>query len=95
MYTNEVRCSKSKCGKPAAYKIAAPWSYGQFSELKSYGLACSEHFGDTYREAQGRSKEHHASGEEAVGEISVYRYEKGKLDKHLERLGGLDQKGHA
>src|SRR4051794_22113251 len=45
MYTNEVRCSKPKCGKPAAYKIAAPWSYGQFSELKSYGLACSEHFG--------------------------------------------------
>jgi hypothetical protein len=92
MYTREVVCSKPQCGKPAAYKIASPWSYGHFAELKSYGLACSEHFGDTYREAQRRSKLHAPSVEETVGEIGVYRYEKGKLDKELERLGGLEAK---
>jgi len=95
MYTKEVLCSKPKCGKPATYKIASPWNYGLFAELKSYGLACSEHFGDTYREAQGRAQLHEPAAEEAVGEIGLYRYEKGKLDKHLERLGGLDETGRA
>jgi hypothetical protein len=92
MYTKEVLCGKPQCGKPATYKIATPWSYGRFNELKSYGLACSEHFGDAYREAQLRFKLHPPSAEEAVGEISIYRYEKGKHDKQLERLGGLEEK---
>jgi hypothetical protein len=90
MYTRDVSCSKPKCGKPAAYKIAAPWSYGKFAELKCYGLACSDHFGDAFREAQSRSKLHAPSVEESVGEIGIYRWEKGKRDKELERLGGLE-----
>jgi hypothetical protein len=90
MYTRDVVCSKAKCGKPAAYKIAAPWSYGSFQELKSYGLACSDHLGDAFRAAEGRSKLHEPSVEETVGEIGLYRYEKGKRDKELERLGGLE-----
>jgi hypothetical protein len=95
MYTKDVLCGKAQCGKPAAYKIASPWSYGRFHELKSYGLACSEHFGDTFREAQHRCKLHPTSSDEVVGEIGIYRYEKGKHDKQLERLGGLDQEGRS
>jgi hypothetical protein len=94
MYTRDVFCSKPKCGKPAAYKIASPWSYGKFAELKSYGLACSEHFGDAFRDAQRRSKLHAPSVEETVGEIGIYKYERGKLDKELERLGGLEANLH-
>jgi hypothetical protein len=30
-----------------------------------------------------------------VGEIGIYRYEKGKHDQQLERLGGLDEKGRS
>jgi hypothetical protein len=90
MYSRDVACNKAKCGKPAAYKIAAPWSHGSFNELKSYGLACSDHFGDAFREAQRRSKLHAPSVEETVGEIGIYNYEKGKRDKELERLGGLE-----
>jgi hypothetical protein len=91
MYSRDVLCSKPQCGKPATYKIASPWSYGKFNELKSYALACSDHFGDAFREAQQRCKLHPTSPEEKVGEIGIYRYEKGKHDKHLERLGGLDE----
>ena len=40
-----VRCSLSNCHEPAAYKIAAQWSNGSFTELKSYGYACSDHLG--------------------------------------------------
>jgi hypothetical protein len=90
MYTRDVLCSHRSCGKPAAYKIASPWSYGKFNELKCYGLACSEHFGDAFRDAQRRSQLHQPSPDESVGEIGIYRYEKGKLDKQLDRLGGLD-----
>jgi hypothetical protein len=91
MYTQDVLCSQSQCDKPATYKIATPWSYGRFNELKSYGLACSDHYGDAYREAQRRFKLHPPSSEETVGEISIYRFEKGKHDRQLERLGGLDE----
>jgi hypothetical protein len=91
MYTKDVNCSKPHCGKPAAYKIAAPWNYGRFAELKCYGLACADHFGDAFREAQRRSKLHSPSSDEVVGEIGIYRFEKGKHDKQLERLGGLEK----
>jgi hypothetical protein len=91
MYSRDVVCGKRDCGKPAAYKIAAPWNYGRFAELKSYGLACPDHFGDAFRDAQRRSKLHAPSPEEAVGEIGIYRFEKGMHDKQLERLGGLEK----
>jgi hypothetical protein len=90
MYSRDVRCGTKGCTNPAAYKIASPWTYGNFKELKSYGLACADHFGDAFREAQRRSKLHAPSVEETVGEIGIYRFEKGKHDRQLERLGGLD-----
>jgi hypothetical protein len=95
MYTKDVLCGRSQCGKPATYKVASPWSYGKFHELKSYGLACSDHFGDIFREANKRCKQHPFSAEETVGEIGIYRYEKGKSDKQLERLGGLEEKARS
>jgi hypothetical protein len=91
MYSKDVVCSKPQCGKPAEYKVASPWNYGRFAELKSYGLACSDHFGDTFREAQRRSQLHQPSPDEEVGEIGIYRFEKGKHDRQLERLGGLEK----
>ena len=45
MSSTIVRCNVAGCGEPAAYKIAAPWSDGAFTELKTYGHACSEHLG--------------------------------------------------
>jgi hypothetical protein len=94
MYTREVHCGRPQCGKPASYKIAAPWSAGRFNELKSYGLACADHYREAFRDAQRRSKLHQMSPEETVGEIGIYRYEKGKLDRQLERLGGIEAAGH-
>jgi hypothetical protein len=90
MYTRDVHCGTLECEKPATYKIASTWSYGKFAELKCYGLACSDHFGDAYRDAQRRSRLHEPSADESVGELGVYRFEKGKHDKQLERLGGLE-----
>ena len=56
MSSTIVRCNVAGCGEPAAYKIAAPWSDGAFTELKTYGHACSEHLGLVFREAEQRRK---------------------------------------
>jgi hypothetical protein len=85
-YTRPVQCGTPGCGADAEFKIAANWSAGRFSELKTYGLACQAHYVQTYRDALRRRKVHPPSAEEIQGEIGVYRYEKGKADKHLEQV---------
>jgi hypothetical protein len=85
-YTRPVTCGTPGCGQPAEYKIAAPWSTGKFSELKTYGLACGAHYAQTYRDALSRRKQCAASPEETVGEIAVFHFEKGKAGQPLEKV---------
>ena len=83
-----ARCSMPDCPDPAAYKIAAPWRGGGFSELKEYALACPDHVAPTLAEARRRSVAYHhqlVEGED-VGAIGVYRLDDGRRDSHLERL---------
>jgi hypothetical protein len=42
------------CDAAAKYKIAAPWSDGQFKELKTYGHACADHLVPIFRDAEDR-----------------------------------------
>ena len=86
-----VRCSVPDCHEPANYKIAAPWSDGQFSELKTYGHACPEHLGAVFRDAEQCRQQYHPSPGETVEEIGIYRYEQGKRDRQLQRLWGLEE----
>ncbi|HMP17891.1 MAG TPA: hypothetical protein PKD72_12765 [Gemmatales bacterium] len=37
-----VRCYGEGCEELASYKVAAQWSHGHSSELKTYGLACRQ-----------------------------------------------------
>jgi hypothetical protein len=37
-----VRCYGERCTELARYKIAAQWSHGASSELKTYGLSCEK-----------------------------------------------------
>ncbi len=90
MYTRSVSCGKPGCRGLAEYKVAAPWSAGRFSELKTYGLACDEHHVQTYRDALRRRKVHPPSAEEAQGEIALYHFEKGKPNATLERVANPD-----
>jgi hypothetical protein len=86
-----VRCSVPGCGAPASYKIAAPWSDGSFSELKTYGFACPDHLRVVFREAELRREAYPPSPGETVEEIGIYRYEQGKRDRQLQRLWGLEE----
>ena len=83
-----VRCGISRCGEPASYKIAAPWIDGAFTELKTYGHACSEHLGDVFREAEVRRSAYRPAPGEAIEQLGIYRYEQGKRDRQLQRLWG-------
>lgn len=86
-----VRCSLPDCGESATYKIAAPWSDGRFSELKTYGHACADHLGPVFRIAEDRREQYQASPGETVEEIGIYRFEQGKRDRQLQRLWGLEE----
>jgi hypothetical protein len=86
-----VRCSMGDCEEPATYKLAAPWSDGTFSELKTYGHACSDHLGAVFRDAEMRREAYHPTPGETVEEIGIYRYEQGKRDHQLQRLWGLEE----
>jgi hypothetical protein len=86
MYTRPITCGAPGCSELAEYKIAAHWSAGKFSELKTYGLACAEHYTQTYRDALRRRKVHPPSPEEIQGEMGVYHFEKGQSVSQLEKV---------
>lgn len=83
MYSRPIVCSTPGCGDLAEYKIAAAWSAGKFSELKTYGISCPAHFASTFQAARARRKDHPPSEEEAQGELGSYRFEKGKAGAPL------------
>lgn len=86
-----VRCTLPHCEEPAAYKIAAQWTDGRISELKTFGFACSDHLGAVFRDAEERRQAYSPSAGETVEEIAIYKYEQGKRDRQLQRLWGLEE----
>jgi hypothetical protein len=86
-----VRCSLPDCREPAAYKIAAQWSDGKTSELKTYGFACSTHLGPVFRDAEARREDYRPCPGETLEEIAIYKFEQGKRDRQLQRLWGLEE----
>ncbi|MFO0950387.1 MAG: hypothetical protein U0835_04410 [Isosphaeraceae bacterium] len=91
MHVTVVRCSLEGCRQPASYKIAAQWSDGRTSELKSYGFACSDHLGAVFRDAEGRRQEYEPTPGETLEEIAIFKFEQGKRDRQLQRLWGLEE----
>jgi hypothetical protein len=91
MNRTQVPCSHRDCTEPAAYKVAARWSDGRFSELKTYGFACSNHLADIFQDAEGRRLDYALCPGEAIEELAIYRYEPGKRDRQLQRLWGLEE----
>lgn len=91
MASTIVKCLLEGCCESAVYKIAALWKDGAFSELKTYGYACSEHLGPVFRDAEKRRREYTPTPGEDLEEIGIYRYEQGKRDRLLQRLWGLEE----
>ena len=88
---NVVKCSEPECAEPARYKIAAPWTDGQYKELKTYGFACEAHLRDVLRSAEIRWLDYEPVRGEAVHPIGIYRYEPGKRDSELVRDEDIEE----
>jgi hypothetical protein len=86
-----VRCGLPGCAEPAAYKVAAHWSDGRFSELTSYGFACSSHLGAVFRDAEQRRQGYTPAPGETLEEVAIYKFEHGRRDRQLQRLWGLEE----
>ncbi|MCS7167625.1 MAG: hypothetical protein RMI91_01210 [Gemmatales bacterium] len=80
-----VLCYEPNCGRPAIYKIAAEWSDGYTRELKTYGLTCADCLWKWYQRAVRSRQALRLAPGEYVGELAVYRFERGKRDVELVR----------
>ena len=85
-----VLCYTPGCGKPAVYKIAARWSDGVTSELKTYGLTCADCVSKWYERAKRSRTACRLAPGESLDEPGIYRVERGARDQQLERLPELE-----
>jgi hypothetical protein len=67
-----VKCSVPDCDKEASAKVAAPWTFGRFAELKTYGYACPAHTDEVVEKAEVRSKPPHLAEGETLGQVGIY-----------------------
>lgn len=86
----QVFCSTRDCKHLAVYKIAARWSDGVVSELKTYAFSCEEHLRDWFARARGKKACRLTAGE-TLESPGIYHMQRGQRDQALERLTDLEQ----
>lgn len=87
----QVFCSTCDCKHAAVYKIAARWSDGVVSELKTYGLACEEHLREWFERAREKQKACRLTAGETLEPPGIYHMQRGQRDQALERLTEREQ----
>lgn len=87
-----VLCEGPKCRQCAVYKIAARWSDGQTSELKTYGLACEICLPGLYEESIKRQLTARTLPGEVGERPGIYRLHGGERDRDLVRMNDLELK---
>ncbi len=92
METRLIACGCPGCRKSATYKLAARWSDGRFSELKTYALSCLDHFGLLYREALLHRAAYPPAPGELLGEVGIYRCGKGTSSEPVTQLRVLEER---
>lgn len=87
-----IYCHTPGCKHLAAYKIAALWSDGRQSELKTYGLCCEECLPKWFERGREKQKECRLTAGETLETPGIWAMRHGERDKRLERLEDLEQK---
>ena len=85
-----VLCYARECSREAVYKIAARWSDGVTSELKTYSLACVECVSELFRAAQVKKGACRLAAGESLGEPEVFEMTRGRRDRELVRRRELE-----
>jgi hypothetical protein len=85
-----VMCYSQGCDREAKYKIAARWSDGVISELKTYFLSCPECLAELYRAACVKKTACRLAAGESLGEPQVFEMVRGRRDRELVRRAELE-----
>ena len=83
-------CYQKGCGEFAVYKIAARWSDGITSELKTYGLTCPRCLADWFQQSVKKQKTCRLTPGEKLEPPGIYHLTRGQRDKQLERAAELE-----
>ncbi len=85
-FTYQARCSAPGSKDFAVYKIAAPWSYGNMRELKTYSLCLENRLEVELERAKAAAAKVIPSEGEVYGEVGVYQLVPGARDCDLTRI---------
>lgn len=83
-------CYKKGCGQFASYKIAARWSDGITSELKTYALSCADCLPEWFQISRQKQAACRTVAGETLEPPGIYKILRGQRDKKLERLVDLE-----
>jgi hypothetical protein len=83
-------CNRPGCGRAAVYKIAARWSDGVTSELKTYGLCCAGCLGELYPRSRAKQAACRLAAGETLEVPGVYELIRGRRDRQLVRRSDLE-----
>lgn len=86
----KVMCYRPGCSNEAEYKIAARWSDGVTSELKTYSLACAACLPTTFRQSLVKQASCRRAPKEILEPPGIYRIQRGSRDVQLDRLTELE-----
>jgi hypothetical protein len=76
-------CYSNGCPHEAVYKIAARWSDGVTSELKTYFLACPTCLPKLHQAAKVKKAACRLATGESLGEPEVFEMTRGRRDREL------------
>lgn len=85
-----IVCCTPGCGESAEYKIAARWSDGVISELKTYALSCGACLAAHYPVAVAKKRECPQTEGEVLDDPRIYRLVRGERDRSLEACPQLE-----
>jgi hypothetical protein len=85
-----VMCYAAGCPNRAAFKIAARWSDGITTELKTYSLACPACLAGLYASAMVKRADCRLAPGETLDEPGVYELHCGDRDQVLRRRRDLE-----
>ena len=87
-----VCCSDPQCAdQPADYKVAAEWTGGGVTELKTFGFANDECLDRVMEAAILRARGIRLDVGESIGAMCIYRLDSSRHDYELERATDLEE----
>jgi hypothetical protein len=91
MFRYPLACQVHDCPHVATYKIAARWSDGLTSELKTYALSCEAHLAELMSNSRRRNLRTRTLPGEILDRPGIYAVGGGSRDRDLVRLVELER----